>query len=223
LQQLGTDCHSTIPAITTRNTKTLLLSLPAELRVRIFEYVLGQAHYNVMSSDMHGKRLKASFFRCRFDVCHVGRPSQRASTGNDLTGPGATDSEISPPTFGDEIRVRNHDECSVGYQKRYNRWKHGWKHTVTDRPGPHRRYEKGPLPTTLLLTCKQIHNDAAMIFWRNNTFLMDLQNENLSALASHMTPAQRKAVRSIAVSFIGGPSDRHDLQRPTTSYEDLLN
>jgi hypothetical protein len=210
------DGYSTIPTITSHNAKSPLLRLPAELRVRIFEYVFGQARYHVQATDQDGGHIPVFLFRCRFAVCHVGHSQRKSPVKDDVTGPTTTDDNDLFPPFKDDTGIRNHRDCYFEYQGPFIHWRN------TGARERMRRYERGPLPTTLLLTCKQIHHDAASIFWRNNTFLMKFSKDDHQTFVGHMTIAQRKAVRSIALSFIEGSSDRHSWQRPPTSYEDLL-
>jgi hypothetical protein len=193
------------------------LRLPAELRVRILEYVFGQARYHVQASNQDGGHIPVFLFRCRFAVCHVGHSQRESPVKDDLSEPTTTDDNISLPSFGGEIVFRNHSDCYFEYQGRFVHWRN------TDASQRMRRYQRGPLPTTLLSTCKQVHHDAASIFWRNNTFLMKFSKDDLQAFVGRMTIVQRKAVRSIALNFIDGPPlDRHSWQRSPTSYENLF-
>jgi hypothetical protein len=51
---------------------------------------------------------------------------------------------------------------------------------------------------------------------------MTPNGDELPDFVSRMTIAQRRAVRSIALSFIDHPCERRSSQRSPTSYEDLL-
>lgn len=72
----------------------------------------------------------------------------------------------------------------------------------------HRRYARGNnrlikghkkrLPQNLLLTCKTINQDAALIMWHNHVFELDLFSDDLEKFVTRMSPAQRNALRTIA-------------------------
>jgi hypothetical protein len=57
---------------------------------------------------------------------------------------------------------------------------------------------KKRLPQSLLLTCKTVNQDAALIMWHNHVFEIDLFSDDLEKFVSRMTVAQRNALRTIA-------------------------
>jgi hypothetical protein len=181
------------------------LSLPTELRVKIFEYVIGQARCHVMARTEDGRQTPVFLYRCRFELCHVRHSRRKSTVEEDLPGAvtAATANNVSLPTSEDETGRRRHIDCYAEYKWRIF----------------HRKDRKEP---TFLVTCKQVYRDAADIFWRNNTFHMTPNGDELPDFVSRKTIAQRRAVRSIALSFIDHPCERRSSQRSPTSYEDLL-
>jgi hypothetical protein len=88
--------------------------------------------------------------------------------------------------------------------------------------GSRKRYAQGPLPTSLLQTCKQIHEDAAAITWSSNTFQVKFPTDGLETFVRRLTPAQRRAVRTIALDFVGGHVESGSNGRYVSTYEDIL-
>jgi hypothetical protein len=157
-----------------------------------------------MARTEDGRQTPVFLYPCRFELCDVKHSRRKSTVEKDLPGPGAVANEVSLPTFEDEAGRRRHIDCYAEYKARIFQWKN----------------RKGP---TWLVICKQVYRDAADIFWRNNTFHMTPSRNELPEFVSRMTIAQRRAVRSIALSFIDNPCERRSCHRSATSYEDLLN
>ena len=50
----------------------------------------------------------------------------------------------------------------------------------------------------LLLACKTINSDAALVMWQNHVFELEFFTDDLEKFVNRMSPAQRNAIRTIA-------------------------
>jgi hypothetical protein len=165
-------------AISVLNAKSRLLSLPPELRLRIFEYVFGVARHHVMIKGDGKKR------HVQLATCWVPDDPQHAYRKKTLE-----ESQSSPQNQNDVPNLdpdhRRHLNCYRQYAIENN---------IRKPVKGHKRR----LPLNLLLTCKAINQDAALIMWHDHVFELDLFSDDLEKFVNRMTPAQRNALRTIA-------------------------
>jgi hypothetical protein len=188
LQEVGDESHVLPPchtdnsrAISAINAKSRLLSLPPELRLRIFEYVLGAVRHHVkIEGDDKKWHLQLAHCEVELDSGHT----YRKKTLEEATS--------SPQNQSDESKVRSDHERHLPCHRE-------WK--ISARRNRSAKGHKRRLPQSLLLTCKTIHEDAALIMWHNHVFELEFFSSDLERFVTRMSPAQRKATRTIAFNI----------------------
>ena len=117
---------------------------------------------------------------------------QQLPAGNTSTYRKKTLDEIasSPQNQSDESEIRPDFRRHLNCRRAWN-----------DRR-PSTKGHKRRLPQSLLLTCKTINEDAALIMWHNHVFELELFTDDLEKFVNRMTPPQRNALRAIALDVL---------------------
>ena len=140
-----------------------LLSLPPELRNRVYRLVLG------------GRAIHLEMKKGR--ICHA--ICQCSVTEEELT---KSDRSAPQPAFG-ALYDSRHEQCGFSFS---NELLNAVRHHLS---------------LTLLLTCRQIHEEAALIPFANNTF--ELPYGAAQCLSALLT-AQAQAIQSVVLVFDHG-------------------
>ena len=160
------------------NAKSRLLSLPPELRLRIFEYVFGTARHHVKIKG-DDKNYHVQLAHCKVEL-ESGHHTYRKKTLEEIASSLQNQSDTSQD-HSDHLR---HLPCH-----------REWKSSGRRQPS---KGHKRRLPQSLLLTCKTINEDAALIMWHNHVFELELFGDDLEKFVNRMTASQRSALRTIA-------------------------
>ncbi|GAB7327040.1 hypothetical protein MBLNU13_g10976t2 [Cladosporium sp. NU13] len=165
-------------AISASNAKSRLLSLPPELRLRIFEYVFGTVRHHVKING-DDKNYHVQLARCEVEH-ESGHHTYRNKTLEEIASSlqNQSDNSQDPPH-------------RLGHLPCHRQSKSGGRRLPA-------KGHKRRLPQSLLLTCKAINEDAALIMWHNHVFELELFSADLEKFVNRMTAAQRNAIRAIA-------------------------
>ena len=180
-QEVGDENHASpryhtdsCRAISLLNAKSRLLSLPPELRLRIFEYVFGTVRHHVKIKG-DAKKYLVQLAHCEVEL--------------------ESDHHTYRKKTLEEIASSLQDQSDTSDHSRHTPCHRQWNFSGSRQPA---KGHKRRLPQSLLLTCKAINEDAAPIMWHNHVFELELFSDDLEKFVNRMTAAQRKALRTIA-------------------------
>ena len=160
-------------------TASRLLALPSEVRNRIFELVIGSNTYHVWST---GKQVN-------------GLASNRKLARS------ACRREESEKQEAVNIKAAHDTEQQDGYHIRHAACNHANQHSMKIN-----KKSNTGMNLALVLTCRQIHNETALLPYHNNTFSFEWIID-LEAFIKHLVPTQVAAVQNIAFLFHQFQSD----------------
>jgi hypothetical protein len=175
------------------------LRLPAEIRERVFSYLLGGESIHVMLGPPKNKHYYvAEESRYRLDICS----RTEAFTEVDPSTPRARELMAKTPNE-DPPFTRRHVRCCI-------------------KPSQYSVHQA--LDLDLLLTCRQIYREACLLPFKNNTFVVEfgLGRENslppsvnvLEALIGSLAPEQRRAITHLVLaSRVFNRSDAVQIER----------
>lgn len=162
------------------NQQSPLLSLPAEIRNQIFEYVLGNKTVHVWGAVQGSKKLRADR-KLRRSVC-LREEEEQADADWLKTRVKQETAATEQPSY--DMR---HADCKV-------------RCSSAKEPKVRKEAKTDKMNLGLLLTCRQIHNEACLLPFQNNTFSF-VSIIDLEAFISHLIPTQVAAVEHLSFLF----------------------
>lgn len=157
-----------------------LLSLPAEIRNQIFEYVLGNKTVHVWGAVQGSMKLRADR-KLRRSVC------LREETEQDDAGWLKTRVKHETAATEQPSYDARHSSCKV-------------RCSSAKEPRVPKEATTDKMNLGLLLSCRQIHNEACLLPYQNNTFSF-VSIIDLEAFISHLVPTQVAAVEHLSFLF----------------------
>lgn len=173
------DMQGSMRPIYETNQESRLLSLPAEIRNQIFEYVLGNNTVHVWGPAQGSMKLRADR-KLRRSVCLRDETEEEDADWLKTRVKHET-AATEQPSYD-----ARHANCKLRCSAKELKVP---KIAATDK-----------LDLGLLLTCRQIHNEACLLPYQLNTFSF-VSVIDLEAFVSHLIPSQVAAVEHLSFLF----------------------